>query len=364
MDERAYWLGFNQCQKINWQRLSGLLKYFNSLESAWKADVFELKNAGIENNVLEELTELKRKFDPEKELENLEKQGIRVLTIKDEEYPKLLSEIFSPPWLLYIRGEIKKEDEFALSVVGTRKMTDYGKQVTEEIAYDLAKSGITIISGLASGIDTCAHKSSLEAGGRTIAVLGSGIDDKSIFPQSNLALASKIERLGAIISEYPPGYPSLRQNFPARNRIVAGLSLGVLVTEAPEDSGALITAKFALEQNREIFAVPGNIYSRNSFGPNNLVKMGAKPVTNFKDILDELSLNLAIDYKKAEEIIAETPEEAKLLEYLSREPMHIDILVQETGFEAGLVNSTLTVMEMKGKVKDLGGMNYILRGKI
>jgi DNA processing protein len=293
-------------------------------------------------------------------MEKLAKENVSVITIKDEKYPKLLREIYNPPALLYYKGRLE-EDEFAIAVVGTRKCTSYGKQVTSEITRDLANNGITIVSGLALGIDTLAHQAALEVNEKTIAVLGSGLDAQNIYPVTNCHLAEKIiETGGTLISEHPLGTLPLKFNFPQRNRIIAGLTLGTLVVEAPLTSGALITAKFALEFNREVFAVPGSIYSENSAGPNNLIKMGAKAVASAADILEALNLQRAIEYVEAKKIVPDSKNEAILLEYLSKEPVHIDILIKQSKLDTATVNSTITMMEIKGKVRNLGGSQYVL----
>lgn len=355
-----YWNAINLDPKIGPKRFKFLYSYFGSMEQAWQADFSDLKKSGLEEEIINHFLAKRVEINPDQEIEKVEKEGLRIITIKDKEYPKLLKEIYNPPALLYIRGCFSKEDELALAVVGTRKVSPYGKQITPEVVRDLASSKITIVSGLALGVDSLAHQAALEAKGRTIAVLGCGLDKQSIYPSSNRKLAEQIEENGAVITEYPLGTLPLKQHFPARNRIIAGLALGTLVIEAPEESGALLTARHALEQNRDVFAIPGPIYSKTSIGPNNLVKMGAKLVTSAQDILDELNLNLAVQYQATRKIVPDTKEEAKILKHLSKEPIHIDKLVEKTGLDAAAVSSTLTLMEMKGKVRNLGGMNYVL----
>lgn len=360
MDDLKYWNAINLDPKIGPKRFKLLYNYFESMEEAFKADFSELKRAGLEDEVIDHFIAKRAEIDPDLEMEKLEKEKIRVITIRDKEYPKLLKEIYNPPALIYIRGKFTQADELALAVVGTRKVSSYGKQITPEIVRDLASLKITIVSGLALGVDTLAHQSALETKGRTIGVLGCGLDKQSIYPPANRKLAEQIKENGAVITEYPIGTLPLKQHFPARNRIISGLALGTLVIEAPETSGALLTAKSALEQNRDVFAIPGPIYSKNSTGPNNLIKMGAKLVTQAQDILDELNLNLAVQYQETKKIAPDTKEEAKILEYLSKEPIHIDKLVEKSGLDAGTVSSTLTLMEMKGKVRNLGSLNYVL----
>jgi len=284
---------------------------------------------------------------------------IRRLTRQSKEYPKLLKEIFKPP-VLYVRGGFNKADDFALAVVGTRKPTYYGQQVADKIVYDLAQAGMTIISGLALGIDTIVHKTALEAGGRTIAVLGAGVDDESLYPQDNRRLALQIEKSGAIISEYSPGTAAKPGYFPQRNRIISGLALGTLIIEAGFKSGALITAHCALDQNREVFCVPGSIFSEKSAGSNNLIKLGAKLVTSAKDILEEFNLTQSLKLFEIEKITADSVEEAKILKFLNHEPKHIDELLKETKLDAAVINATLSIMEIRNKVKNVGGGNYVM----
>jgi len=284
---------------------------------------------------------------------------IEKLSLHDKNYPAILKEIHDPPKELYVRGKITDEDKIAIGIVGTRKYSQYGKQVALEIAGDLARLGITIVSGLAKGIDTFAHQAALENNGRTIAVLGGGIDKTAFYPPSNYHLGEKISQQGAVISEYPAGIHGTSFTFPQRNRIISGLSLGIIVIEAPEKSGALITAALALEQNREVFAIPGSIYETNSAGTNQLIKMGAKLVTSIEDVLDELNLTHLMTTKK-KKFKSETPEEEVIISVLSNQPKHIDELIKISGLPTSIVNSTLTVLELKKAARNLGNGNYIL----
>jgi DNA processing protein len=284
----------------------------------------------------------------------------RKIALQDKEYPAILKEIHDPPKELYIKGEIISQDKIAIAIVGTRKFTQYGKQVTYDISGNLAKLGITIVSGLARGIDAFAHEAALESGGRTIAVLGSGLDRESFFPSSNWSLSEKIAKQGAIITEYSFGTRGTHFTFPQRNRIVSGLSLGVVIIEAPEKSGALITASLALEQNREVFAVPGNIYENNSQGTNKLIKMGAKLVTGIEDILEELNLTHLLSAEKKINYKPENKEEEIVLSLLSIKPVHIDEIIKQSKMPASSVNSTLMILELKKVVKNLGKNNFII----
>ena len=345
----------NGCGPISFKKL---LIYFKSLEKAWLAPLAELKQADLPGNLADSIEKNRPKINPDKELEKISKQGIDVVTILDNSYPKLLKEIYNPPALLYIKGRLQETDEFSLGIVGTRRPSAYGQQVTPLITADLAQSGLTIVSGLAKGIDTLAHEAALQAGGRTIAVLGCGLNN--IYPASNKELAQAISQQGAVLSEFPPDTMPLPQYFPLRNRIVAGLSLGTLVIEAPTRSGALITAQQALEQNREIFAVPGTIFSINSSGTNNLIKLGAKLVNHANDILEELNLNLITDSQPNQQIKPDNQTEALILEHLSYEPLHVDKIIIQTKLLPSAINSTLSLMEVKGKVKNLGNNSYVL----
>jgi DNA processing protein len=282
-----------------------------------------------------------------------------VLTCNDSDYPARLKEIYDYPPVLYIRGALLPEDEYCVAVVGTRRATVYGRQVTEEIVTDLARSKITIVSGLARGIDTVAHRAALEAGGRTIAVFACGLD--IIYPPENDSLAREIIENGAVVSEYPLGARPRAENFPRRNRILSGLSLGVLVTEADEDSGAMITAADAIEQDREVFAVPGSVLSPASRGANRLIqKSEAKLVRSYADILEELNLASVARQMEMREILPESETESSLLKYLSGEPSHIDEVCRKSGLPASAVSGTLAMMELKGMVKQVGAMNYVL----
>ncbi len=359
--EIKYYNAINQIPQIGPRRFQKLLDYFGSMEQAWQATALELEKSGLEKKLVENFIFRRQEINPDKEMEKLIREKIEVITCQDEKYPKQLKEIYDHPAILYLKGNFQNSDRFSLAVVGTRKYSIYGKRVVSSLVGDLASSGITIISGLAIGIDALSHQAALENNSRTIAVLGSGIDQKSIHPATNWRLAQEIIASGGVIvSEYPIGTPPLKHHFPIRNRLISGLSLGVLIIEAGEESGALITANYALEQNREVFAVPGNIYSSVSQGTNKLIKMGAKLTTSAQDILEELNLHTLKKNKPNKEIIPDTIEEEKILKYLSNEPIHINKLIRLSQMDASSINSTLTLMEIKGKVKDLGGMNYVL----
>jgi DNA processing protein len=289
-------------------------------------------------------------------------EEIKQIRIEDENYPRLLKKISNPPRILYYVGAFL-DDELPFGVVGTRRCSPYGKQVTSLIVSDLVDAGFTIVSGLAPGIDTIAHKIAVEKNKRTIAVLGTGLDQASFYPKENIGLARKIVELdGCLISEYPPGTKGTNFTFPQRNRLISGLSLAVLVTEAKEKSGALITANWAFSQRRKVFAVPGPVYSSTSAGPNNLIKNGAKLVASANDILKEFSLfNLKCKMKSPS--LSATPQDKKeylILNALNQEPLSIDNILEKTKLDASIVSSTLALMEISGKVRDLGGGIYAL----
>jgi DNA processing protein len=284
-----------------------------------------------------------------------------VLIPADSGYPERLKEIYEHPIILYVKGTLEPSDAISIAIVGTRKPTVYGRQVTEELAANLAGCGLTICSGLARGVDTLAHQTALKNNGRTLAVLGSGIN--VVYPSENRELAKRIVENGALISEYPINSGPKAENFPRRNRIISGLTLGTLVTEAGNSSGASITAEFALEQNREVFAVPGSILSAQSRGTNKLIQQGAKLVREAADILGELNLRSIISQLDFKEIVPENEAETLILSNLSSEAKHIDEVCRASGMSISLVSSTLAVMELKGLVRQCGGMHYALFGK-
>lgn len=357
--DKIYLNAFNMLIPIGPTRLAQIIKYFPDMKTAWDAPDYEFEKIFPDSKIARAVAEARKKINPQKEFKKLQKENIMIVTMDDQEYPKLLKEIYTPPPILYAKGMLSGND-ICVGVVGTRQMTLYGKETAIDISAGLSRAGITIVSGLAKGIDSIAHKTALENNTRTIAVIGSSLDKNSIYPPQNKNLAEKICQNGALISEYPIGMPALPQNFPQRNRIISGLSLGVLIVEAKEKSGALITANNALEQNREIFAVPGPITSLNSVGPNNLIKTGAKAVTCANDILEELNLGKIAEHKENKKIIPGSEEEAMLLKLLSKEPTHIDTLVRKSNMNASKINSILVMMEMKGMARNLGGMNYII----
>lgn len=358
MTELKYWLGFNYVSGIGPAKIQALLGYFNTLEKAWNASDEQLRDIGFDIRAIQSLNEVRQNFDLDQYVRQVETSGVGVVTWGSPEYPELLREIPAAPPLIFLRGQLEPIDRWAMAVVGTRRLTAYGRQVTRDLVAGLVVNGITVVSGLARGIDAVAHRTALEDGGRTIAVMASGID--KVYPPEHRDLAREIVAgRGAIISDYPFGAEPESSHFPARNRLISGLSLGVIVIEAGERSGALITARFALEQNREVFAVPGNIHSPVSVGTNRLIQQGGKLVMRVEDILEELNLKMAAEQAVAQVVLPETAEEAALISQLSSQPVHVDELGRLTGMPMSLISSTLTMMELKGMVQQVGGMNYI-----
>jgi DNA processing protein len=284
---------------------------------------------------------------------------INTLKISDKEYPELLKKIYDPPKELYIKGAIASLSGKCLAIVGTRKATEYGKRIARELAKGLAQSGFTIVSGLAEGIDTEAHLGALESGGKTIAVFGCGID--IVFPIKNTALANEIEKKGALVSEYGPGIQGAKWTFPRRNRIISGLSLGVVMVEGHWESGAMITAKLALDEGREVFAVPGNVELEQTKGPHWLIKQGAKLIENVDDILEEFDMGRSAGGKAKEPDHSQLSiDEIKIISFLTREPRHIDELSAQSGMSAHEALGILSMLEIKGQVEQMPGKYFIL----
>jgi DNA processing protein len=353
-----YWVGFNRVSGIGAARLRALLDYFGDLELAWQAQAHDLQQAGLDRRSLARLLKARSALDLDAEVERLARAGVQVLTWDDAAYPSNLRKVYNAPPLLYVRGSIEKRDEWAVAIVGTRRASIYGKEAARMVSRGLAQAGVTIVSGLARGIDTMAHQACLEAGGRTLAVLGCGVD--VTYPASNARLAGEIMERGALVSEYALGTRPDARNFPPRNRIISGLTLGTVVVEADMTSGARITSGFALEQGREVFAIPGSIFNRGSRGTNDLIQQGAKLVTNVGDILEELNLTMVSEQAQARATIPENETEALLLECLSAEPIHVDELGRAVALPIAQVTSTLALMELKGMIRQVGGMSYVL----
>lgn len=367
MKNIQYLLALHSIDGLGPMRLKALVDYFKDPKLIWESDIREIRViGGIPQSTIELFAETRKKLNPEEYLEQIEKAGIKWMSIFDSEYPKLLKQIYDPPIVFYYIGEFKPGDERALAVVGTRKITGYGKMVTEKFVQQLSALGFVIVSGLARGVDSCAHRSALDNKGRTIAVLGGGLSAdrhglNKIFPSENTKLAEEIASgFGVIISEFPLDYPSIAGNFPARNRIISGLSIGVLVTEAASDSGSLITARLALEQGRDVFAVPGPITSDLSRGPADLIKEGARLVMDPEEILEELGLDqVQISKFKIQNLRELEEDEKKILNLLENEQKHIDDIGRSLGLAAAKISAALLKMEITGLVRNLGGGTYI-----
>jgi DNA processing protein len=360
--ELKSWLALSTVPNVGPIRFISLVKHFGSPEAILSASEKELTGFPDIGPVI--ASNIKRKVDwelAEKQFGLMEKNKVQLLTFRDEAYPENLKSIYDPPPFLFIKGEIKKEDKNAIAIVGCRAASLYGKQITEKIGRELAKRDITIVSGLARGIDSIGHLSALEEKGRTMAVFGSGLD--VIYPPENKKLVEKIVESGAIISEFLLGTKPEAPNFPRRNRLISGLSLGVVIVEAGAKSGALLTAQFALEQNREVFAIPGNIGAKNSEGTNQLIKQGAKLVTSVEDILEELNLINSVQQKEnslVERDLSQLSEmEKNIYNLIAQKPYHIDKIAQETHVTTSCALSTLLSLELKGFIKQLSGKMFV-----
>lgn len=352
--ELPYLIALTYIQGIGPIRIKLLIDGFIKPSVIWKAKNREIKE--VLGAKLGEIFILQRsKISPQILLEEIERLDIKLTTLWDKDYPKLLKEIPDSPPILYHRGELLPQDNKALAIVGTRKISTYGKQVTGYFSRELSRNGFTIVSGLARGVDSLSHRSALEAGGRTIAVLGSGLNQ--IYPPENESLAEEISDHGAVISEFPPDFPPSPGAFPARNRIISGLSLGVIVTEAAHDSGSLITANCALEQNREVFAVPGPIFSKMSEGTSKLIKEGAKLINSVGDVLEELGFERQGKVEPAYE--TKNQLEADLLALLEEGQKHIDELTRLLKVDPSTLGSCLSFLELHDVVKNLGSGIYV-----
>jgi DNA processing protein len=353
-EEKAYWVALVQFRSFGAVRMSRLMRHFRSAKRAFEASVSELIEAAIEPEIANRFLQERIHIDPAALMRDLEVHGVQAITREDDIYPPLLKQIYDPPAVLFVRGILPDPNRRHLAVVGSRKASEYGKQVTQEFVTALAQAGVVIVSGLAYGIDAMAHDATLTAGGTTLAILGSGVDHESIYPSPNRALASRILAAGGgLLSEFPLGTHPLKQHFPFRNRVIAGLCHGTLVVEAALKSGSLITARCALESGRDVYAVPGSIYSQTSEGPHNLIKLGATPATSVEDIFGlEKLLPVESTYQPRGE------EETALWNRLTTTPIHIDELIRSCQLPPHTVASTLTMLEIKGAVRHHGGSFY------
>lgn len=352
--EIAYWVATSAIAGVGTVTFNFLLNHFKTLKRFWDADEVEiLKLKRVDSKTKESIITFRKNIDPKIFLAKVYEQGIKVVTTADRLYPANLRQIAACPPVLYFKGELLPEDDLAVAVVGSRAASIYGRQVTGKLVFDLSKQGLTIVSGLARGIDSVAHRCALDAGGRTIAVLGCGLDQ--VYPPQNKGLADEITKHGAVVSEFPLGFPPVQSNFAARNRIISGLSLGVLITEADVNSGTLITAGHAAEQGRDVFAVPGPITVQNAQGVNKLIKEGVHPVTEVADVLEVLGIGK--EEKKirlTNQIRPKDQEQKRILELLDGEAKHIDFIVREVKLPIEKVSSELSLMEISGYVKNYG----------
>lgn len=340
----AYRVALHRIHRLGSVRFGILEHAFPSLVDAWRASEGELTAAGLDGRTAQAIVRARAEGDPDAEVERLEAAGVQALARVDPAYPSRLREIDDAPPVLYVRGALTADDDWGIAVVGTRRATAYGRQATSELTRGLAASGVTVVSGLARGVDTIAHRTALDTGGRTIAVLANGLD--TIYPPENRRMADEIAEHGALVSDYPLGTKPRADFFPRRNRILSGLALGTLVIEGDFKSGAMITAKFAVEQNRDVFAVPGSIFSPQSRGPLGLIRDGATPVSSAKDILeapDLARLGAQLDFGRAAP--PESEEERALMGVLTREPQHIDDVARRAGLAAAMVSGTLALLD-------------------
>lgn len=359
MQEALYFHLLNLLPGCGAKTLREAVAHFGSAAKAWEASEIDWQSVPARFNSTG-LDGKRAAIDPELEARKLTGFGISILPFTDENFPTLLHEIPNPPALLYVRGNWRDWNSVPLvAIVGSRDYSPYGKQVAEELSRELARSGVVIVSGLAFGIDSLAHEGALAADMPTVAILGGGVDDEAIAPQSHLRLAQSVMNHGVIISEYAPGTPPTTGTFPARNRIIAGMTLGTIVVEAKEGSGSLITARLALDANREVFAVPGSIFSALSVGTNALIREGAKLVTGVQDILNELDIRASSAAEQAAIAIELTEDETNIMRQLSRDGLHIDKVIEASRLETTRAASLITRLEMRGLIKNIGNMQYI-----
>lgn len=355
LPERAFWLAFHRVPYIGPARLRRLVDTFGSLSRAWSAPASELQRC-LEDRARTELIKARAELDVPALYREVIGSGVQVATPVDLTYPSLLAEIPAPPPVLYYRGELLETDRIAVAIVGTRKVTAYGREMTARLAGDLARAGVTIVSGLARGIDGVAHEAALNAGGRTIAVLGSGIN--RIYPPEHRNLAARIAEQGAVLSDYLPDTPPDGVNFPPRNRIISGLSLGVVVVEAPDRSGAMITVDFAADHGRDVFAVPGPVLAANSTGTNRLIREGARLVRSADDVLEDLQIRRAPAQAVVQQALPLDEDERRLLAVLTSVPQHIDDIAALSDSAVADVAGRLMMLELQGLVRNAGAQHY------
>ena len=364
MSDLQYWLALNSLPDIGPVVARRLLSAFGSPENIFQMPVEDLRRVeGVGENRVKGITVFNKWDAIQKEIDSAELRDVKFITLNDSAYPEALKRIHDAPLVLYVKGGMMESDKYAVAMVGSRTSTAYGMEVAEKMAHKLALSGLTVVSGMARGIDTASHKGALKAGGRTIAVLGSGIDVP--YPASNRGLMREVQSSGAVISEFPFGTPPNKENFPRRNRIISALSFGIIVVEAALDSGSLITVGYALEQGKEVFAVPGNVTSRSSRGTNDLIKKGAKLVENAGEVINELRPQLKgvlreDNVNTAKKLPEMTDDERALYNYLDTEPRHIDTIIREIRMTTGKALSLLLNLELKGIVRQTQGKLFSL----
>jgi DNA processing protein len=371
-EDLQYWLAVGRVEGLGVRGALRLIEHFGSPQAAYLASLTELESCGLPAHVAQAIFAQVGMKEAEKEMEAAAKVGCELVPLASPNYPRLLKQIPDPPLLLYVRGDVQVLSQHAVAMVGTRRPTAYGSSVAHRLASDLAQRGLVIVSGLARGIDSAAHRGALEGKGKTVAVQGRGMD--AVYPAENKRLAEKIVESGAIISEFPLGTGPTPENFPIRNRTISGLALGVIVVEAAEYSGSLITARLAVEQNREVFAVPGNITSAQSFGPNHLIKQGAKLVDQWMDVVEEFPTEIRMQLlpppDASEEAMAApgaslfettlTAEQKTVFEVLRcDEALFVDAIASLAQLPPPRVLGVLLELEMSGLIRQLPGKNFI-----
>lgn len=357
--DRPYWVAFHFVPYIGPSRIRRLHDHFGSLERAWTSDAGRLRSV-LDERSHAALIKHRAELDVGKVMDRLASDGIAAVTLGDEAYPALLREVGSPPPVLFYRGQLLETDAAAVAVVGTRRVTAYGREMATQIGRGLAQAGVTVVSGLATGVDGIAHQAALTAGGRTIAVLGSGVNH--IYPYEHTRLAAQIAEQGAVLSDYAPDRKPDAPNFPARNRIISGMSVGVVVIEAPERSGALITVDFAADQGRDVFAVPGPALAASSVGTNRLIRDGARLVRSADDVLEDLQLRRQ-DWveEPVQQPLVLNEDERRLLAVLTGDPQHIDDIAERCTMSLPGVSALLVTLELQGQVRNVGAQHYVRR---
>lgn len=373
--ELKFWVALSRVQGIGPKRFAILESHFGSIEAAWPASESQLVTGGLDARIARSIVEARQEIDPDAEWERLEREEVGAVHLRSPEYPALLREISDPPPVLYYRGTLAALGDRTVAVVGSRAATNYGREMARRISAGLAESGVAVLSGLARGIDGIAHSAALESNGRTVAVMGGGLD--RIYPAEHTSMARQIvESGGALVTEYPLGMRPQAEHFPRRNRVISGLSRGVVVVEGDMKSGALLTVRWALDQDREVFAVPGSVLSPKSTGPNWLIQQGARLTTGHEDVLEELNLLAVTDAhtggQTADEpgqgvdILArednEDSADGRILALMTRAdgPMHVDDITRNVGLPAPEVSSSLAMLELRGAVRQAGPMSFIL----